>query len=242
MQIMDEIELQKLIDGELDRSQQKQLLCQLDRESSQWRVVALALLEEQEFRRELGSGTSKINDTLTTLAQSNSDDELKSSPPKSIPSIGNNKVQHWLPMALAASLLIGIGSIGGNWLASQFDSNPPTKVDGAPSSVAISERKTSDPAELNYALLKPVGQLSFSSDGAANTNVTPVQLPIYEAAPDQINQMLQMQQRQMQALNEQLRRQGFELDWRPEMLESRLPDGRAVIVPVQQINVRSFGQ
>ena len=51
-----------------------------------------------------------------------------------------------------------------------------------------------------------------------------------------------MQQLQMQALSEQLRLRGFQLDWQPEMLESQLPDGRAVVVPVQQMKIRSLGQ
>lgn len=228
---MDKIELQKLVDGELNRLEQRQLLCQLDEQSTEWRSVALALLEEQEFRRALGS-PSNIHSAL--------DPNTREIP--LVPASPSNHWKNWLPMALAASLLVGVGSIGGNWLASRFEKSQTAISDSQPTSIAVAEDKTKASGQSNYASLKPVGQLSFSTDVASGSNAAPMQLPIYEAAPDQISQMLHMQQLQMQALNEQLRLRGFQLEWRPEMLESQLPDGRAVIVPVQQVNVRSLGQ
>jgi hypothetical protein len=54
--------------------------------------------------------------------------------------------------------------------------------------------------------------------------------------------MMEQQRRQVQAWNQQLRERGLQVDWQPEMLESRLPDGRAMIVPINQWNVRSIGQ
>ena len=233
VQIMDKIELQKLIDGELNRSEQQQLLCQLDEQKTEWRSVALALLEEQEFRRAIGSQCN-VN---SVLKPNTSEVQL-------VPGSSSKHWKQWLPMALAASLLVGVGSIGGNWLASRFEKSQQVISESPPTSIAVAqaEDKASPSSESSYAALKPVGQLSFSTDGTSGTGAAPMQLPIYEAAPDQINQMLQMQQLQMQALNEQLRLRGFQLEWRPEMLESQLPDGRAVIVPVQQVNVRSLGQ
>jgi len=228
---MDKIELQKLVDGELNRSEQRQLLCRLDEQSSEWRSVALALLEEQEFRRVFGS-QSDLSDAP----------ELSDREVQLVPAPPSKQGKQWLPMALAASLLVGVGSIGGNWLASRFDKSQSATSVEQQSSIADVKAKTNNSSGMSYASLKPVGQLSFSTDGASDTNGTPMQLPLYEAAPEQINQMLQMQQLQMQALSEQLRLRGFQLDWQPEMLESQLPDGRAVVVPVQQMKIRSLGQ
>ncbi len=239
---MDEIELQRLMDGELDHAERQRVLIQLDCMPSRWRSVALALLEDQDFRRELGPSLV-VQEPLVFASKQAADQGGPSAPAPLNSKIAKKSSRPWQSMALAASLLMGLGFAGGNWLARQFDSSAePAKSTLAAPSIATSIPKSNDEAELELASLKPVGQLNFASDAASNANGETVQLPLYEAAPEQISQMLQDQQRQMHAWNEQLRRRGFELDWQHEMLESRLPNGRAVIVPVQQVNVRSLGQ
>ena len=240
---MDKIELQRLLDGELDRAQRRRVLCKLDEQPNQWRTVALALLEEQEFQRELGPQTKTLVAPLDSRSASNA--VVDSSLAKS--DATNGSANRWLGLALAASLLIGLGFVGGNWLASQFENktSPIAKVAGP--TIATTESKPAMPlanesAERDFASLKPVGQLSFTSDTTSNASGNSIQVPMYEAAPEQLSQMLLSQQQQMQQWNDQLRRRGFELDWRPEMIESRLPDGRAVVVPIQQVHVRSLGQ
>ena len=238
---MDKIELQRLLDGELDHEQRRRLLCQLDEQSTQWRTVALAMLEEQEFRREFTTQTNQQSNS--PVSQSNS--KVHASPMKS--DFVSRSSSRWFPMTLAASLLVGLGVAGGNWLASQFDhgSSPSPKIVGP--AIAVQETKKAEstnnvPTDFDFASLKPVGQLSFTSDATSNADDSSVQVPIYETAPEQFNQMLLTHQRQMQEWNEQLRRRGYQLDWQPEMIESRLPDGRSVIVPIQQVHVRNLGQ
>ncbi len=54
--------------------------------------------------------------------------------------------------------------------------------------------------------------------------------------------ILENQRRQVDAWNHQLQRQGYQVDWLPEMLQSQLPDGRSLVVPVHQVRVRPIGQ
>lgn len=233
---MDKIELQRLLDGELDHAQRCRLLGQLDERPSQWRMVALALLEEQAFSRELGS----LSRSDPHVSQSTSITLADSKHSKS--DVNNRAINRWLPVAIAASLLVGIGFLGGNWLASRFDSSSLSDSNIVGNSIAVAVPTTNDQEPIDVASLTPVGQLSFASDMSVHSNGDSVQVPIYEAAPEQFNQMLVNQQQQIQQWSDQLRRRGFELEWRPEMLESRLPDGRAVIVPIQQVNIRNLGQ
>lgn len=235
---MDKIELQRLLDGELDHEQRRRALVRLDEQPSQWRMVALALLEEQAFDRELNSVSQRQSDSTVKLSESNVGVNARRFEAK--PG-GSSKVR-WLPMALAACLLVGLGVTGGNWLASRFDGGSRSDSNGVGPSIAIAESKEKDPEGLDVAQLKAVGHLSFASDVTSNASDDSVHLPVYEAAPEQLNQILVTQQHQMRQWNDQLRRRGLELDWRPEMLESRLPDGRSVIVPIQQVHVRNIGQ
>ncbi|MDZ4847669.1 MAG: hypothetical protein SGI77_00100 [Pirellulaceae bacterium] len=235
---MDELDLQRLTDGELDHATRRQLLRQLDNNPSQWRGVALALIEEQEFRRQLGLASTSITDAtdVSTLA---------SAPTVRYSSEARPEVplrSKWLSMALAASFLIGVGAMSGNWMASQWTAPSPSVATDVGPTVAVVEGNEHERLVANQIALKPVGQLSFPSDTIIGSNVSPVKLPMYEAAPEQISQILQVQNRQLHDLNEQMRRRGFELDWQHQMLESQLPDGRAVIVPIQEIHVRSVGQ
>ena len=249
VKIMDKIELQRLLDGELDHEQRRLLLCQLDQQPTQWRTVALAMLEDQAFQRELKS-MGQLSEPMAKTQTVPSMDPVRIVAAKK-PTVSEGQksrtlsdpfMVRWGSTALAASLLVGIGIGGGNWLAQKFESKRPSFSATQAPSVAVHEAIVEVKSPSEFRDLKPVGQLRFARDESPDSKVAPLQLPLFEAAPDQITQMLQMQQRQMQALNEQLRRRGFELDLQSEMLESRLPDGRAVIVPVQQVNVRSIGQ
>ncbi len=233
---MDKIELQRLLDGELDHAQRCRVLGQLDEQPSQWRMVALALLEEQAFCRELGSQSQRDPQVSRSASIALADGKHSKS------NANSGSISRWLPMALAASLLVGVGVSAGNWLASRFDSSSPSDSKIVGGSMAVAEPTTSDQKPFDFASLTPVGQLNFASDMNSQSNGNSIQVPMYEAAPEQFKQMLIAQQQQMQQWNDQLRRRGFELEWHPEMLESRLPDGRAVIVPIQQVNIRNLGQ
>ncbi len=234
---MENLELQRLLDGELDHEQRRLVLGQLDKQPSKWRMVALAMLEDQAFRRELGS-ISKTSNVL--LDRSPMLDSETNFPSQKTSALG--EINRWLPMSLAAGLLIGVGAFGGNWLASRFGSSDPMKGSNLSSSVASVAPVGSGQAASSASPLRPIGELKFASDVSSSANDDSIQVPMYEAAPGQLKQMLITQQKQIQQWNDQLRRRGYELDWQPEMLESRLPDGRSVIVPIQEVRVRSLGQ
>jgi hypothetical protein len=153
-------------------------------------------------------------------------------------------MHRWLPMSLAAVLLVSVGAFGGNWLASRLGSNDALRSNDKDSSVAFQESASPDQtaSALDVRSLRPIGELKFASDDGSSLNGDSVQVPMFEAAPEQLKQMMITQQKQIQQWNDQLRRRGYELDWQPEMLESRLPDGRSVIVPIQEVRVRSLGQ
>jgi len=102
----------------------------------------------------------------------------------------------------------------------------------------------------------PVGELTLASDdaslhsgknsliveGQAIPRETNNRIPVYEVRADQAQRWMDDEARRMDSWREQLRQRGYELDSKPNRIEKTLPDGRALIVPVNQWNVRTIGQ
>jgi hypothetical protein len=237
---MDKLELQRLFDGELDHEQRRRVLDHLDNHPAEWRTVALAMLEEQAFCREFSS--LRATQSLAPLRPSTCESE--STLPVQTSVANKSEINRWLPMTLAASMLIAIGAFGGNRLASRWSSSNPTSPSSVLNSVASvpPPQVDQDAPVSDVRSLRPIGELKFASDVSSNVNGGSAHVPMFEAAPEDLRQMLMAQQKQIQQWNDQLRRRGFEIDWQPEMIESRLPDGRSVVVPIQEVRVRSLGQ
>jgi len=103
---------------------------------------------------------------------------------------------------------------------------------------------------------KPVGELTFASDDSPDhfrqtdplkqdelsSSITNPRIPIYEVRAEQAQRWISEETQRTKTWREELRRRGYELDTRPQRIEKQLPDGRALIIPVNQWNVRPWGQ
>jgi hypothetical protein len=270
MPIMNSLELQKLVDGELPAAEQSALLNRLDRDPTSWRSVALALLEDQAFQREIRF-FSKSSDSISEsvlmtppLAHSygrrvggeghgdifpvplspSTDVRIVSSSTRARRSLPN----HWGRFALAASLLLAVGfGVGYGSRREFFDgSNAQSNLvasDSSSANVAIPSSPSS--LETNAMLVsdppRPIGELKFPIGEAGPNEKQFADIPLFEVRAEHVQQAMQQQLQQIEAWNRNLQRQGYRIEWQPEMFESRLPDGRALIVPVNQWNVRSVG-
>jgi hypothetical protein len=244
---MEPLELQRLVDGELDAHERRRLLQRCDEEPPQWRTLALSLLEEQSFRKEValfakGTAANEPIESTTIALPTN---------PKDV--TASNTKHAWGPLALAASLLIAVGFFTGYGLNSinRDAANPSTGpmntalVTGS-SNIAQAKPEASPSGPMNSTFPsdppRAVGELRFVRDESMPKQSEQVGVPIYEVRPDHIQQMMEQQFRQISEWNRQNRNRGVQIDWKPEMLESQLPDGRAVVVPINQWNVRPIGQ
>ncbi len=250
---MDPLEIQRLVDGELPPSERKLLLKQIDSAPENWRTVALALLEEQAFSREIRHANvlmaSQPPNTLTVARASDAyNDSWR------ITFFGKSG---WKGIVLSATLAASVlFVIGITVVQPMFDSS----VDGSNSTNAIAQsaasqsNKNSNPINNDWG--SPIGELTVASDDASlqpTKDFSAVQgqtqphensnrIPVYEVRADQARRWMEDEARRMDSWREQLRQRGYELDSKPNQIERTLPDGRSLIVPVNQWNVRPLGQ
>ncbi len=227
---LDPIQLQRLVDGELPSVDQVALLRQLDREPANWRILALALLEEQVFRRELGSTSTSL---VASLRESAGETSLPIAGEAS-KRLRSPWLRGWLaqPLMIAASLLLLVtGYFAGAGLRGHAD-RIGNVADPNGSRLVNDSRQPSSNGE-------DVGTLRLVSQEPESRSV---EIPIYQVSELEPSQVYGADPRALMELRRQLRQRGMDLDIETELLEGELADGRKLIVPVRNVNLRSYGQ
>ena len=228
------MQLQRLVDGELAAKDRLALLKGVDQHPEQWRDVALALLEDQVFRQEVALFPSRDGDrmgadTKSALLLENSatvDSKRIWSKPWGV---------H--PLMIAASLLLLVaGYLTGASLRDESPGNRfPTELAKGDDPWKQSHREGNAPAfEQGEA-----GTLRLVSQ---SPDRTPVDVPLYQVSELDPAQLYGTDPRAILELRRQLRRRGMDLNIETDLLEGELADGRKLIVPVRNVNLRSYGQ
>lgn len=234
---IDENELQKLVDGELDLPTTRQLLTSLDPNSDQWRQIATAFVEDRIWQRsfqELENNANPANidsPKPKTAAEVNSD---RTSTSAGFPS--------WLALAAGLLLAAGVGYFAGS---------------------GVSFNGFTDQADVKNSIAISSGTANFSDDDWVNrrdvapTKLTPEyeleltnamgvgksSVPIYSAR--RLNQLPQSHRNALIASGpseqdiQRLQQSGYRLQRDVDYLSGRLKDGRSFVVPVQTISVSS---
>lgn len=245
-------QIQSIVDGECSHESRVLLLKDMETQPSTWRSLALALLEEQQWSKQISLisksiTTGQIGQTalyskidaviassnytrvqrLVSLARSESLGHLTdASSKRGVP---------WLSV-LAASLLLGLGFYGGSILPTL---NTKTS-NGEGTALAISNFK-------NEAV--PLDQHS-SLENTQNTemkmlvsgpNEEKSEIPIYDLNAIDHDVFVARENYEVAKINQRLRREGFELDVRPEYYTGKLSDGRQLIVPVKHVGLKPYG-
>ncbi|MBN8624204.1 MAG: hypothetical protein J0M17_01820 [Planctomycetes bacterium] len=222
----DQRQLDRLVDGEVSETERRELLLRLEHSSDGWRRCALAFLEAQAWRGEAKALVSEPATPLRTPAVS----------PASTYRGGSNSwngMKLWLPLATAAGFLLAVGYF--NW----FSGTP-----GVDPSDPQNLRQLAN--ERSPGLVAPAGggnannlQLVVAPGPAGDGGVVEVPLvgdermqetlygPMAQQIPPEVERMLQ------QAGNQVVRER--------RLMPIQLPDGRRVIVPVEQVEIRPLG-
>lgn len=222
----DQMLLDRLVDGEVSETERRELLLRLEHSPDGWRRCALAFLEAQAWRGEAKALVSEPAAPLRTATLS----------PASTYRGGSsswNGMKLWLPLATAAGFLLAVGYF--NWFSGTPGVDP------------------SDPQNLRQlanqrapGLQTPAGggnannlQLVVAPGPAGEGGVVEVPLvgdermqetlygPMAQQIPPEVERMLQ------QAGNQVVRER--------RLMPIQLPDGRRVIVPVEQVEIRPLG-
>lgn len=234
--MIDPIRIQALVDGECSAAERRRLLSQIENQPERWRELALALLEEQAFRSEIGSMRAVVSEGQQDGAQKVSLVSLKD---------GNElgvlraKKRWYAEPVLAACLMLSIGVAIGRFvmrgdvglLSSGSNSNP----------LLVDNQTTNTPSGIGGGLTQeeyertlPVADLRASNNG--------YEIPVYDV--NHVDPALVYAKRasEIEKAKVQLRRQGYDLDLQHNYLTGQLQDGRKVIVPIQEVGLRPYGQ
>ncbi len=237
--------MQSIVDGECSHETRALLLREIGTEPAAWRVLALALLEDREWSKELLVDWKHRNDTAHDLSVPEpalNESQTKSEGMQPIISIvgiphsnpqGVEKGFSWLT-TLAASFLLGLGVFGGSFLPKIIGLNPPQ----APT---IADQRSSEPdanerlSPANYPYETDMKML------VSGPNEEKSEIPVYDMREAGHDLFVAREMYEIAKINQRLRRDGYELDVRPEYYTGKLNDGRSIVVPVKHVGLKPYG-
>jgi hypothetical protein len=217
------------------------MLSSLGEDAKEWRTLALALLEEQQWSREIGRAdfdrvASSREDACSTVASGVPQLQSKTYP---LITDGRSKLATgYRPFlaALAAGVLLMVGFYGGvqrdAWLTSDPYSPQRASDSASVSSRSSDTRLATSPGRSNDSMKIVL----------TGPNSETAEIPVYDIKDFDPSTLWAAEDFEFKRANEQLRRRGFELDVRPEFYTGTLNDGRQLVVPVKQVGLRPYGQ
>lgn len=234
--MIDPIRLQALVDGECSAAERRRVLSQIDDQPEQWRELALALLEEQTFRNEIRLMRSEAS----TVPR----DEPNSLPFASLTGSSeayNGRIKkHWYAgPVLAACLMLSVGIAIGRFVmrgdmgsAQWGNSSSDMLVDNQSTNSNTNKLKSLTQDEYEKTL--PVADLRTPNNS--------YEIPVYDV--NHVDPALVYAKRayEIEKVKEQLRRNGYDIDLQHNYLTGQLQDGRKVVVPIQEVGLRPYGQ
>jgi len=227
-------QLDRLVDGELDETARRALLGTLETEPDGWRRCALAFLEAQTWRQALGGVVPAPAPTAEIIPAA----------------AAAAKASRWHTanlwagrLAIAASLLVAVvlGAMVG----------PTFRRAGAPSAIAPpvvaqdTQRGAAGQAPLPIAAAggpsNPWQLVTLSTPADAQQPSAAVRLPAVQR--DRVDEQLlrNMPGPVPRDVLQLLRKSGHQVDQVRDVVPVRLRDGRQLLVPVDQIDLRYLG-
>ncbi len=233
---LNELTLQRCVDGELDEVQQQALLCQLEQHPTGWRRLALAFLEHQLWAQ---AGREWVEHPSTT--------------PATVPPVAS-RPRAWLrPTALIASTLlaVGVGYLGGNISLKDGISGgagqnvTQVSVPTGPNLVAhgvvahdgpthpVSTQINDGGEPSSVGSLVPVMHVDWIPEEGAQ----PVRMPVYDAAAiEKYGQPLPP--RLPEATRRKLEERGIQVSEEPTYYAVPIDKHRNLVMPVNTIQLR----
>jgi hypothetical protein len=216
----DDIRFDRLVDGELSGAERRRFLESLDAQPEGWRRCALAFLEAQSWREELGQVAQSPPGAKTSILSATSDQP-------------NRKTQwttslQWL--AIAASLLLAFGL---GWIQHEH----PVPVAGPVSAPGGQIARTSQPP----ATAVPNGRKA--SDALTfyvrddTGRMQRVRVPLVDASTLDKQLGVQFQSGLPDALRDQFKNRGYNVQSKRRYAPLWLENGNPMIVPVEDTKI-----
>jgi hypothetical protein len=222
----------RLVDDELSESQRNELLSSLDQEPDGWRRCALAFLEAQCWKKELG-GLRQIVPAGSPAAESITQPKKQDSWPFRLSGT-------LLAMAASFLMVMGAGILwqqwdnqsGGNQIAGNAGGQQAKTTSSPQTAIAQASSQPNNAAPWQWVKLSPAG----STDSEQT-----VQLPAIQR--DRIDEqwLKSLPSPMPENVVQALRRNGYEVQTQQELMPMPLKDGRRLVVPVDQVEVHYVG-
>jgi len=241
---MTPLQRQRLIDGEMSHSERADLLNGLDKDPSQWKALAMGLLEELVWIQQFPKSLEDKQETDTPLAQTQISpvDRSDNLLPQNKIITGRWGAREFGALATAAVLFLAFG-----WFVGRLAS--------------LSNSQTTQEPGLYTAAKPPVGQDSGSQGMLPQgwtANSRPEErdsqrkqllvddqfaheIPLLDAREVDPKLVLANEALEFAKLNQQLKRKGYQLDVQPQYFSGKLDDGRKVLVPVHNVSLKPYG-
>ena len=236
--------LDRLADGELSESQRTELLNSLDQEPDGWRRCALAFLEAQCWRKELGGLRQTVTagqaPVLSTVAPSPRPIKRRSSPFGLAGTLA----------AMAATFLLFLGAgvlwqhsgnrlanffgaAGSNQIASKMGENSATTPSGTQTAIAQTDSQPKNASE-------PWQWVRLSPAGSSDSDQT-VQLPAIQRDRMDEQWLQSLPSSIPENVVQALHRNGYRVQTQQELMPMPLKDGRRLVVPVDKVQLQYVG-
>jgi len=232
---MNPLELQRLVDGELSHSQRAELLGNLELDSPLWRDLAMTLLEEQQWAKEI-----RIEQRLpcfqpsSTLGLAPNQPEAKLADRGDFGSETSGRSGLWAGI-LACCAMLAIGLCGG-YLWSHYSTDA---VRAADKTILTNSQSPTDPS--NPDSRNPFENASPWRVLVESPSATPIEIPLVDARDIDPQWLVANNSLEIAKLNQKFRRKGYELDVKPTVYSGSLQDGRRFVVPVHDVSLKPYG-
>ena len=215
--------LDRLVDGELSADERRALLASLDDEPGAWRRCALAFLESQSWRWQLSRLAAE------PLV-------CKASADVAVANQARGRRRFWeFGLAIAASLLVAFG------LGTRFAPTQQAAIEqAAPAETRIDLATDDDPeqaAQIAEESPKWETLTLAATDGADGDD--PFQLRVLNADEPEQDWALDEESGLPASLQSLLEASGLQVERQRRLLPIDLSDGRRMVVPVEEIDIRN---
>ncbi|MSR56873.1 MAG: hypothetical protein EXS05_04285 [Planctomycetaceae bacterium] len=239
---MDDRLFDLLADGELPDDRRRELLLRLEHEPGGWRRCAMAFLESQAWRSDLPR-----NDRVELLQQP----ILERRP--SLGTSRNRRVAAWCVLSAALFLAFSLGWVGrgapagmpavakGQLQAPSTDMDSKRGESGVPGIERADETNLPKTALVNpQAEVRLAGTLLCKLDRGGESE--DVEIPVLEGPGIDLRWLMKQPPAIEEPIRKELERRGHKVETRRQLLTVNLKDGRSVVVPFDQVQVKLAGR
>lgn len=240
--LIDQTLFDLLVDGELPDDRRRDLLAQLDIEPHGWKRCALAFLEAQAWRSEVRRAPwSGIPVAAPNVSH--------------VSTVPLPRQRNLAGLIIVASLLSAVGFGLGRWsvdrqpehislatrekLPASEKQRPPV-IDEKPGADASPGHTKPAPAADRDESVKVAGVLAWSVD--ENGQTREMSVPVLEGAGIDLKWLLSQPAAIREPVRKELERRGHKVELHRQLITLSLKDGRSVVMPIDQVDVRFAGR